>query len=196
MPSIEMTITVWTAVCLAGLSLIIFAALGGGLRISVFRIPQLTVASRFVSGMIGCVLLAIGLYGSLALSLPQPPQPPQPFLQNDGNRQPSSRTKPTASFSTETPKSKPTGSVGPSYIVQAGSFDMATTTMTQVQVTLSKLEICIGDHLKIVSNSDYSFLTPGRWLIAGGPYGTSDAAAVREKISACGAKDALIREIR
>jgi hypothetical protein len=173
MPSIEMAVNILTFVSITGLILIVLAVMGGGLRIKELILPKMPLISRFIGGAIGCVLLAIGLLGPL-LTNKTPPLPTPPL-----------RVAPSAALP-ETVQ----------YIVQAGSFKTTTTPRSYVDDFSAKLQTCSGVALRVVTNAEYGFLTPGKWIVVAGPYGESDAAGAREKLEKCGEGKPFVRQIR
>lgn len=200
MPNIDMTITIWTLICVVGLILLAVSAIGGGVVVWQINFPVLRSGSRLLTGFIGLGLMALGLWGSaLKLSMPEDQD------KNTGKyikpQSPETSTKagniktPVESSKSDTPTS--TGTRHESfYIVQAGSFDMETASKQQIRHTLETIKQCSGFNLKITSNSEYKFLTPQKWVISAGPFPAFDAAEVRDKIISCGVKDAIVREIR
>jgi hypothetical protein len=203
-----MVITVWTIVCLAGLLLVASAAIGGGVVVWQINIPQLKTSSRISSALMGSALVAVGLWGSGGS--PRSPPPNKPRVENQpvadkpsmqtlstGLAQQTKKELPTAGSQKEMEVINNTKSIeAKSYIVQAGSFDMALTPRKKVFTTSNKLSTCSGVNLRVVSSADYQFLTPQKWVIVAGPYGEGGVLDVQERLEQCGVKDALSREIR
>jgi len=200
MPNIDMTITIWTVVCVFGLILLAVSAIGGGVVVWQINFPILRSGSRLLTGLIGLGLLALGLWGSMLKSTTTEdhdkksgafirPQPLETSTNPDDNDSPTGLRPADAPASTGLRHDS-------SFIVQAGSFDMATTSKQQIRQRLEIIKQCSGMNLKITSNSEYKFLTPQKWVISAGPYSAFDAAEARDKIASCGIKDAIVREIR
>ena len=200
MPNIDMTITIWTVICLVGLILLAVSAIGGGVVVWQINFPILRSGSRLLTGFIGLGLMALGLWGSMLKSntpedhdkkastylKPQSVETPPKTQDNENSVEANKLDEPASAGARHEP----------SYIVQAGSFDMATASKQQIRNTLETIKQCSGKNLKITSNSEYKFLTPQKWVISAGPYSAFDAAEARDKIVSCGVKDAIVREIR
>jgi hypothetical protein len=200
MPNIDMTITIWTVICVVGLILLAVSAIGGGVVVWQINFPILRSGSRLLTGIIGLGLMALGLWGSMLKSN----TPEDPDKKTSAYLKPQSEVSSTKSEETdavvasknleEPSRTEPRNAAA--FIVQAGSFDMAITSKEQIRNTLEMIKKCSGMNLKITSNSEYKFLTPQKWVISAGPFAAFEAAEARDKIISCGVKDAIVREIR
>jgi hypothetical protein len=60
---------------LAGFALIVVGLIGGGLEVKEVRVPQLPLAPRAGCFVVGCVLIALGLFKPDLFTQGQPPEP-------------------------------------------------------------------------------------------------------------------------